>query len=172
MELGSTVTLNIKGTTPDGMVFVETTPDNLMTFQTGMDMVIDGLEFEILGMEKGEKKTVVIDQYKAYGEYLEEYTTRVPLEQVPVSGLKPGKRVYMHSSDDGNPILATVIEVTRTDVVFDLNHPLAGMDLTYEIEIIDVEEPPENFVSAREKEEHMKENMKLLGGDQSPYDYR
>lgn len=172
MELGSTVTLHIKGTTPDGTVFVETTPDNLMTFQTGMDMVIDGLEREILGMEKGEKKTVTISQYDAYGEYLDDYTTRVPLEQIPVGGLRPGKRVYMHSSDDGNPILATVLEVTRTDAIFDLNHPLAGQDLTYEIEIVEVEAAPENFVSFKEKEDHMKENMKLLGGDQSPYDYR
>ena len=48
----------------------------------------------------------------------------------------------------------------------DFNHPLAGKDLTFEVEIKSVEAAPENFVSEHEKRQHMKEQSKLLGGDQ------
>lgn len=172
MELGSTVTLTFKGTLDDGTVFGYAEESSPMKFQTGMDMVVDGFEEEILSMnEVGEKKQFTIDQYKAYGEYLEDFTERIPLEQIPVSGLKPGKRVTLVNSDDGTPMQVTVIEIVDGVAVFDLNHPLAGKNLTYEVEILEIEEPPENFVSAKEKAEHLKQQSKLLGGDQGD-DYR
>lgn len=167
MELGSTVTLTYKGTLDDGTVFGEATADAPMVFQTGMDMVVDGFENEILKMtEAGEKKTFTIDEYAAYGEYLEDFTQKVPLEQVPKGNVKPGQRLWMASSDDGQPMPVTVISVEDGMVTFDMNHPLAGKKLTYEVEILGIEEPPENFVSAAEKAAHMKEQKKLLGGDQ------
>jgi peptidylprolyl isomerase len=172
MQLGSTVKLTYTGKLEDGTVFGFANADEPMEFQTGMDMVIDGLEEAILEMnEVGEKKTVVIDQYKAYGEYLDEYTQWIPEEQIPVRNLEVGKRVWLASSDDGAPMPATVIEVKDGLVNFDLNHPLAGHDLTFEIEILDIQDAPENFVSAAAKAEHLRQQSKLLGGDQGN-DYR
>lgn len=167
MEIGSTVTLTYKGTLDDGTVFGFATAEEPMKFQTGMDMVVDGFEREILAMnEVGEKKKFTISEYDAYGEYLDDFIQKIPLEQIPVSGIKPGKRVVMHSSDDGNPVQATVIEVKDGVVTFDMNHPLAGKKLTYEVEILEIEDAPENFVSYAEKMEHMKQQSKLLGGTQ------
>ena len=57
-------------------------------------------------------------------------------------------------------------EIEGGNAKFDLNHPLAGKDLTFEVEIKSVEAAPENFVSEHEKRQHMKEQSKLLGGDQ------
>ena len=172
MEIGSTVTLTYKGTLDDGMVFGYADEENPMKFQTGMDMVIDGFEEAILEMnEVGEKKSFTVDQYKAYGEYLDDFTQKIPHEQIPVGGIKPGKRVKLINSDDGTPMLATVIAVSDGIVEFDLNHPLAGQNLNYEVEILEIEEPPENFVSAKEKAEHLRQQSKLLGGDQGD-DYR
>lgn len=167
MELGSTVKLAFKGTLDDGTVFGFATKEEPMEFQTGMDLVVDGFEREILDMnEVGEKKTFTISEYDAYGEYLDDYTQKIPVEQIPVDGLKVGKRVWMHSSDDGQPIHATVIAIEDGMVEFDMNHPLAGHKLTYEVELLDIQDPPENFVSFAEKEEHMRQNAKLLGGNQ------
>lgn len=172
MELGSTVTLIYTGKLEDGTVFGFATKEEPMKFQTGMDMVIDGLEEGIMEMTgAGEKKTIVVDQYKAYGEYLDGHTQKIPKEQIPVNDLRPGKRVWLASSDDEGPMPATVLEVADGMVLFDLNHPLAGHELTFEVEILEVEDPPENFVSAKEKAEHMKQQSKLLGGDQAN-DYR
>lgn len=168
MELGSTVTLTYKGTLDDGTVFGYATAEKPMVFQTGMDLAIDGFENAILGMsEVGEKKTFTLSEYEAYGEYIDNLTQVIPREQIPVGDIRVGKRIWLSSSDDGQPMPATVIEVDMHNVKFDLNHPLAGKSLTYEVEILAIEPAPENFVSAQEKARHLKEQSKLLGGDQA-----
>lgn len=171
MKLGSTVTLTYEGRLDDGTVFGYATAEKPMKFQTGMDMVVDGFEREILAMnEVGEKKSFTISEYDAFGEYLEDFTQNIPLEQIPFS-VKPGQRVTLGSSDDGNPMQATVIEIKDGAAVIDMNHPLAGQKLTYDVEILEIEDAPENFVSFAEKQEHLKQQSKLLGGDQG-IDYR
>ena len=77
-----------------------------------------------------------------------------------------GKRIMLSSSEDGAPMPATVLDITDGLVTFDLNHPLAGKSLTFEVELLEVEDAPEDFVSAAEKAQHLKEQAKLLGGDQ------
>lgn len=173
MELGSTVTLVYTGKLDDGTVFGVATEEQPMKFQTGMDMAIDGFEQAILEMEGvvGEKKTFTVGEYEGYGEYIEDMTAKIPREQIPVDDITVGKRIWLSSSEDGAPMPATVLEVGRDEVLFDLNHPLAGKNLTFEVELLEVEAAPENFVSAKEKAEHMKEQSKLLGGDQGN-DYR
>ncbi|HIW75757.1 MULTISPECIES: FKBP-type peptidyl-prolyl cis-trans isomerase [Gordonibacter] len=168
MQLGSTVTLIYTGTLEDGTVFGHATKEEPMKFQTGMDMTIDGFEAAILEMnEVGEKKTFVVDQYAGYGEYLDDYTTKIPLEQIPVDNIKVGRRIWLSSSEDGAPMPATVLAVEGGVATFDLNHPLAGKDLTFEVELLEIEDAPEDFVSAAEKAKHLKEQSKLLGGDQA-----
>lgn len=167
MQLGSTVTLTYTGTLDDGSVFGCATKEEPMKFQTGMDMAIDGFEKAILEMnEAGETKTFVVGEYEAYGEYLEGYTAKIPPTQIPVNDITVGKRIWLSNSEDGAPMPATVIEVERDMITFDLNHPLAGKSLTFEVELLEVEDAPENFVSAEEKAKHLKDQAKLLGGDQ------
>ena len=167
MQLGSTVTLVYTGKLDDGTVFGFATEEKPMKFQTGMDMAIDGFEKAILEMnEAGEKKTFTVDEYGAYGEYLEGHVAKIPLEQIPVNDVKVGKRIMLSSSEDGAPMPATVLDITDGLVTFDLNHPLAGKSLTFEVELLEVEDAPEDFVSAAEKAQHLKEQAKLWGGDQ------
>ena len=150
-----------------GTVFGFATEEKPMKFQTGMDMAIEGFEKAILEMnEAGEKKTFTVDEYGAYGEYLEGHVAKIPLEQIPVNDVKVGKRIMLSSSEDGAPMPATVLDITDGLVTFDLNHPLAGKSLTFEVELLEVEDAPEDFVSAAEKAQHLKEQAKLLGGDQ------
>ena len=141
MELGSTVTLTYVGTTDDGQEFGHADKDHPMKFQTGMDMAIDGFEEEILKMnEVGEKRKFVVDQYKAYGEYLDDHVERIPMEQVPRGKVSVGQRVWMSSSEDGVPMPVTCTAIEDGVAVFDMNHPLAGKDLTFEVEILEIEE--------------------------------
>ena len=88
-------------------------------------------------------------------------------EQIPVMDITVGKRIWLANSEDGSPMPATVLEIDGEGVVtFDLNHPLAGKALNFEVELIEIEDAPEDFVSAAEKAAHMKEQSKLLGGVQ------
>ncbi len=173
MELGTTVTLAYTGTLEDGSVFGCATADAPLVFQTGMDMTIDGFERAILEMEgtPGEKKAFTVSEYDGYGEYLEDYVTTIPEEQIPARDIAVGKRIWLASGEDGAPMPATVIAVKDGSVTFDLNHPLAGKTLAFEVELISVEAAPADFVSAAEKARHLKEQSKLLGGDQAS-DYR
>lgn len=167
MNLGSTVTLVYTGKLDDGTVFGFAEEENPMRFQTGMDMVIDGFEKEILEMgAPGEKKTFIVDEYSAYGEYLDDYTAKIPREQIPVDTIEVGKRIWLSSAEDGAPTPATVLEMNREVVTFDLNHPLAGKSLTFEVKLLEVEDAPDDFVSMAEKARHMKEQAKMLGGNQ------
>lgn len=144
MKLGSTVTLLYNGTLADGTVFGYAKPAQPMVFQTGMDLAIPGFEKEVLAMEEGEKKTFTVGMYDAYGEYLDDLLESVPVEHVPLKNVEVGMRVFM-TNDLGEKMPVTVHEITATDITFDMNHPLAGKDLTFEVEILSVEEPPEGW---------------------------
>lgn len=159
MEIGSTVTLTYKGTLEDGTVFGYADADKPMTFQTGMEQAIDGLEQAILEMsEAGEKRTFTVGMYDAYGEYRDDYTDKIPVEALAM-GVKPGKRIWIWG-ENGEKMPCTVISVDRDFVTVDMNHPLAGHDLTFEVEILSIEPAPEGFVSEADRR---KERERLTG---------
>lgn len=163
MELGSTVTLAYKGTLDDGTEFGYANAEKPMVFQTGMDMVIDGLEREILKMnEVGEKRSFTLNQYDAYGEYLEDFTQRIKKEFIPFN-VKAGRRIWINDEEMGKTP-ATIIAVEDGEVVVDMNHPLAGKDLHFEVEILALEAAPENFVSAAERKAEEKRLNRMIGG--------
>ena len=167
MKLGSTVTLVYTGKLEDGTVFGVGTHEQPMVFQTGMDLVIPGLEKEIMEMEEvGEKRSFKVGMYDAYGEYLEGCTTTVPHEAMTVPAVV-GKRVWL-TGDNNEKVPTTVVEVTNNDITLDLNHPLAGQDLYFDVEILNIEEPPENFVSAAERKKEEERLQRMLGGGQNP----
>ena len=140
MELGSTVRLLYTGTLKDGTVFGYAKPEQPMEFQTGMDLTIPGFEREVLTMSEGEKKTFTLSEYDAYGEYLEDLVESVPVESVPLKNIEVGNRIFI-TADDGTRAPVTILDITGTEVIFDMNHPLAGKSLTFEVEILSVEEP-------------------------------
>lgn len=144
MKLGSTVKLVYTGTLKDGTLFGYAKPDGPMEFQTGMDLTIEGFEREILKMEAGEKKTFEVGMYDAYGEYLDDFVEVVPVENVPLKNVEIGNRIWL-TGDDGEKFPVKVLDINSKEITFDMNHPLAGEDLTFEVEILSVEEPPEGW---------------------------
>ena len=144
MKLGSTVRLIYTGKLKDGTVFGYAKLEEPMEFQTGMDLVIDGLEREIMQMEAGEKKTFTIGMYDAYGEYLDDFIEVVPVENVPLKNVEIGNRIWL-SGENGEKIPVKILDINSKEITFDMNHPLAGEDLTFEVEILSVEEPPEGW---------------------------
>ena len=144
MKLGSTVRLIYTGTLKDGTVFGYAKPEEPMEFQTGMELVIEGLEREIMKMEAGEKKTFTVGMYDAYGEYLDDFIEIVPVENVPLKNIEIGNRIWL-AGNDGQKVPVKVLDINSKEITFDMNHPLAGEDLTFEVEILSVEEHPEGW---------------------------
>ena len=145
MKLGSTVSLLYTGTLEDGTVFGYAKPEQPMEFQTGMDLTIPGFEKEILLMEEGEKKKFTVGMYDAYGEYLDDLVETVPVDSVPLKNIEVGMRVFLAVGENGEKAPVTIKSIEGDEITFDMNHPLAEHDLTFEVEILSVEEPEDGW---------------------------
>ncbi len=135
---GDTVQIHYTGRLDDGTVFDSSQDREPLSFTLGEGKVIPGFENAVEGMETGEKKTTTIPSEEAYGPRREELLMSVPREQVP-DGIdpEPGQRLRMQAGD-GRTFDVTVAEATGEQLVLDANHPLAGEDLTFDIELVEV----------------------------------
>lgn len=107
-----------------------------LTFLEGVGQIIPGLEAELHKMKAGDKKHAVVKAKDGYGEKDPGNVVEVPLEKMPTPNIKAGDR-FRAGQDSHSPVV-TVVKVTKTHVTLDGNHPLAGMDLTFEVEITEV----------------------------------
>ena len=138
VEEGHTVVLYYTGTLADGSVFDSSRDGSPMEVRIGAGQVVLGFESGIMGMEVGESRTFTIAPEDAYGAYDEDLCHRVEKEHFPdPTDLKAGM-IFQVSMDEGRTVEATVVEVGDEDVLLDLNHPLAGMELTFEVECLEI----------------------------------
>ena len=124
---GNTVRVHYTGTFSDGEVFDSSREREPLEFTIGDGSLIPGFEDALLGHNAGDRFTVTIPADEAYGEHLEEL-----LMEVPEVGM-----MLQIATDDGD-MEVQIVEVNDKVVVLDANHPLAGEDLTFDIEVIDV----------------------------------
>jgi peptidylprolyl isomerase len=109
-----------------------------LEFTIGNGEVIAGFEKAVTGMSVGEAKTVIIKAKDAYGKRKEEMVVVVERSCVP-EGLTPEVGMQMEVAQEGGhdfPVMIT--EISETNVTLDANHPLAGMDLTFEIKLLEI----------------------------------
>ena len=141
IQQGNKVKAHYEGTLEDGTIFDSSYQrENPITFQAGVGQMIPGFDNAVLGMEVGEKKTVTIKSEEAYGEHKPEGIVAVPNENFPPDFTPQPETIINGQNENGEPIQALVLEVRENDVILDLNHPLAGEDLTFVIEILDIQE--------------------------------
>lgn len=106
-----------------------------LIFLTGAGQIIPGLEEVLVGMEKGAKKTVTVPAKEAYGEFDSKLIYKVKTAQLPKKDVQVGDMFEAGSGEHYTPVRVTVVE--GDDVTLDANHPLAGQDLTFAVEIAD-----------------------------------
>lgn len=120
---------------PDGRVIDTSQGAKPISFVEGSGMIIDGLEEALREMVVGTKARVVVPAARAYGERDEEQVQPVLRALLPVEGdLKPGDSFQV--GDDAQAPTVTVVSVQGDTVVLDGNHPLAGVDLTFDVEVV------------------------------------
>jgi peptidylprolyl isomerase len=109
-----------------------------MELTIGEDEFFTQVEEALIGMAPGEKKKVVIPAADAFGEYDEEQIFTIGRDQVPDDVTPEVGEEFELTDDDDEIIEVTVVEVTDDGLVLDANHPLAGEDLTYEFELVEI----------------------------------
>jgi FKBP-type peptidyl-prolyl cis-trans isomerase SlyD len=105
-----------------------------MVFMEGSGQIIPGLEQELLNLKNGDKKRVEVPAANAYGEKSEEYIVKVPREQLPADKINLGDR-FRGGQTPESPMFI-VVDVNEKEVTMDGNHPLAGQDLIFDVEVV------------------------------------
>lgn len=136
---GDKVRVHYTGTLDDGTVFDSSTDREPLEFTIGEDQVIFGFERAVVGMTPGETKKAKVTPEDGYGPYREEMLVEVPRAQFP-QDLEPevDQRLQMRRND-GGILIVRVAGVTEDSVILDANHPLAGKELTFDIELVGIE---------------------------------
>jgi peptidylprolyl isomerase len=166
-EKGNRVTINFTGTLDDGTVFDSTLEPSEcddeeccsedcedddcgcgghesgpMTFVLGDEVLFPQIDAAIIGMNPGETKTVKIAAADAFGEYDKEKVFTVPRSELPEDLIPEVGDELSLSNDDDEELEVIVLETTEDQITFDANHPLAGENVTFEIELVDIQPNP------------------------------
>ena len=135
---GDAVRVHYTGTLEDGTTFDTSIGSDPLEFTLGEGSMIPGFEQAVDGLKVGQSKTVTIPAEEAYGLYNDELLLVFSREQLP-AGINPeiGQELQMQTTD-GRIVTVPVIEVSEETITVDANHPLAGKDLTFEIELVEI----------------------------------
>lgn len=135
---GDLVKVHYTGTLDDGSMFDSSTDREPLQFVIGEGMLIPAFEQAIVGMLPGEERSVHIPADEAYGPYMDELVLEVDKNQIPPY-LSPEEGMQLQiTQDDGSSTVVKVVRLTDEKVYLDANHPLAGKDLNFSIELVDI----------------------------------
>lgn len=138
IENGKIVAVHYTGKFKTGETFDSSEGRDPLKFQVGSGQIISGFEAAIIGKNVGDKVTVNIQPEDAYGLVREDLIVKVPMEQMP-GKVEVGQSLQAQA-DNGQAVNVTVTEVNEDHVIIDGNHPLAGQELVFDIEIVEIEE--------------------------------
>jgi FKBP-type peptidyl-prolyl cis-trans isomerase 2 len=143
---GDTVKVHYHGRLTDGTTFDSSSGREPLEFQVGSGQVIKGFDDGVTGMGIGEKKTIQIPVHEAYGEKDENMVVEFPKSNFPPD-LKPEVGMQLNMTNgSGQVIPVVVVGIGEDSVTLDANHPLAGQDLIFDIELVEIGAPPSRII--------------------------
>jgi len=134
---GDTVRVHYTGTLLDGSVFDSSRSGEPLEFVLGKGQVISGVNDTVTGMEVGEERTVTVAAEDAYGPHRSDLTITVGRDRLP-DHIEPAVGQQLQMTRAGQVFRVTVQEVADDTVVLDANHPLAGEDLIFSLELVEI----------------------------------
>jgi peptidylprolyl isomerase len=136
---GDTVKVHYTGKLNDGSVFDSSQDREPLEFTLGEGQLIPGFENAVTGMEEGDSTTVDIPIDEAYGERRDDLELEVAKNELP-DNVEPevGMQLQMQQQESGEAVPVQITKVEDEKVTLDANHPLAGKDLTFDIELLEV----------------------------------
>jgi FKBP-type peptidyl-prolyl cis-trans isomerase 2 len=139
IKKGDKIKVEYTGTLDDGTVFDSSDKHGEpLEFEVGSGQLIKGFDDAVIGMKKGDKKEINLKPDQAYGDYNSKLIKKVPKDQMPkIEDVEVGM-MLMLTLPSGVQITASVTELDDDSVTLDLNHPLAGKNLNFNIKILDI----------------------------------
>ena len=135
---GDTVNVHYTGKLEDGAVFDSSVGREPLQFKIGGSEVIPDFEQAVVGMSPGESKTVKIPHQRAYGPHRAEMVLAAGRDKFPPDFQPEVGQHLQLRQDDGYTFFVTVTEVSEKGVILDANHPLAGKDLTFDMQLVGI----------------------------------
>lgn len=142
IKKGSKVTLDYEGKLEDGTVFDTSKHgehSHPLEFEAGSGQVIKGFDESVIGMKKGEEKEFSIEPEEAYGQYNSELKKDIPKSALPKGQEPKAGMTLVMQAPNGQKIPAKIDAVDEEKITLDLNHPLAGKKLIFNIKIVDIQ---------------------------------
>lgn len=135
---GDTVKVHYTCTLKDGTIVTSTMNQEPSQFTIGKGQLIPGIEEAIVGMEQGETKDITIPSDRAFGPHKEEMVRVVDRDRLPADlEVKVGMNLQAKNKD-GQTSDLTVIDVSESTVTLDFNHPLAGKELLFNVNVVEI----------------------------------
>lgn len=139
-QRGDTVEVHYTGTLNDGTVFDSSAGRDPIKFTIGEQAVIGGFEEAVVGLGVGEKKSVSIAPQDAYGEYTSDLVATIDRAQLPTE-LDPAPGMVLQGDTPQGPMKFMITVVEGDQVTLDGNHPLAGQQLNFDLEVVTIHRP-------------------------------
>ncbi|MBI3137517.1 MAG: peptidylprolyl isomerase [Sphingobacteriales bacterium] len=138
VKSGDKIKVHYHGKLTSGETFDSSEGREPLEFEVGSGMVIKGFDDGVTGMTVGEKKTINIPFLDAYGPRNPDMVIEMPKERFPADmEIETGMPLVM-SDGQGQQFQVTVVEIKETAVLLDANHPLAGQDLIFDLELVEI----------------------------------
>lgn len=138
VKAGDVIRVHYTGTLVSGEQFDSSAGREPLEFTVGAGQMIKGFDAAMPGMAIGEKKTINIPAADAYGEVNEDAIIQFPKEQVPTDMLLQTGMQLTLSDPNGKPVPVVVVEVQEAIVILDANHFLAGKELIFDVELVEI----------------------------------
>ncbi len=139
VKKGDKVKVHYHGKLTTGETFDSSEGRDPLAFEVGSGMVIKGFDDGVTGMEIGEKKTIHIPVEEAYGNKNPEMVVKMPKDRFPEDMEVEVGLPLMMSDESGQQFQVVVTDIDEDGVTLDANHPLAGEDLIFDLELVEIE---------------------------------
>jgi len=158
IKKGDKVKISYTGKLEDGNVFDSSEGKEPLCFEVGANQVIPGFDKNVNGMKKDEEKTFTLKVDEAYGPVREDLVQEFPKDKLPAEPEPKEGMMLIMQAPTGQQVPAKIVEVKDNNVKIDINHPLAGKALTFEIKVVGVNEPEEKKEAKEDKKAEKKDD--------------
>jgi len=136
VKKGDKVKLHLSGKVKNGKVFAATEGKQPVEFEAGAGQILPGIDEQVIGMEEGEEKEITVPAEKGFGKRKEELVMEASKDVLKGKKVEVGEKISVETRE-GRTRSAQVMKIGEDRITLDLNHPLAGKELIFQIKVVE-----------------------------------